>query len=62
MAGSRQVQQQVSTHLAALKGARHLHHSPERRETEPLYSSIPRIGNTLVPFRASHHGNNGYRL
>jgi len=60
MTGSRTVQRLVSKHLSSLLTARHLHHSPEPRHengevAEEVFGSIqetiPRIGNTLVPYR-----------
>ncbi|CAJ1373462.1 unnamed protein product [Effrenium voratum] len=63
MSGSRTVQREVSRHLAALARARHLQHSPERRvENEPEAEVIPRIGNTLVPYRIHEPATHAQRL
>jgi len=70
MTGSRTVQRLVSKHLSSLLTARHLHHSPERRHEDPecaagtaqTEETIPRIGNTLVPYRIQQPAAHAQRL
>ncbi|CAL1155108.1 unnamed protein product, partial [Cladocopium goreaui] len=60
-----------SKHLSSLLTARHLHHSPERRHengevAEEVFGSIqetiPRIGNTLVPYRIHEPAAHAQRI
>lgn len=67
MTGSRTVQRLVSKHLSSLLTARHLHHSPERRfesgeEAFRSIEAIPRIGNTLVPYRIHEPAAHAQRI